>query len=94
MKTKQKTANEDSAESPKVWQRTSFANLIRYTPSFSASPTDSTSQMSVRVGFMAQHQYKGSGARPVPNSSDLLTLLSGRSPGLSAPENLNGMSQL
>src|SRR6266404_4618479 len=33
MKTKQKTANEDSAESPKVWQRTSFANLIRYTPS-------------------------------------------------------------
>ncbi len=33
MKTKQKTANEGSAESPKVWQRTSFANLIRYTPS-------------------------------------------------------------
>src|SRR5260370_21830631 len=33
MKSKQKTANEDSSESPKVWQKTSFANLIRYTPS-------------------------------------------------------------
>src|SRR5258707_15815125 len=33
MKTKQKTANEDSAESLKVWQKTPFANLIRYTPS-------------------------------------------------------------
>ncbi|HEX3719664.1 MAG TPA: site-specific integrase [Verrucomicrobiae bacterium] len=33
MKTKQSVANVETAEPPKLWQKTSYANLIRYTPS-------------------------------------------------------------
>lgn len=33
MKTKQKTANASAVEKPKCWQKTSFANLVRYAPS-------------------------------------------------------------
>jgi hypothetical protein len=49
--------------------------------------------MSVRVGFMAQHQYKGFYAQRALNFFDLLTPPSGHSPALSAPENPNGTSQ-
>jgi hypothetical protein len=33
MKTKQSIANVETAELPKLWLKTSYANLIRYTPS-------------------------------------------------------------